>query len=338
MNRLSLRRGIPAIAAALATSVALAACGSEDTETKTAAATTAAATTAAAATTTAAATAYPLTVETAYGPITLKEKPKRIVALTGQYADMLAGLGEKPVAFAGEGEDLSPTPWLEGQDLGTFDPHLVNGEFQAALERIAKYQPDLILANTYQAPEGLYEKLSQIAPTYVGASKGNNDWDVTFAALGQMTDGAAAMDAANAEVDAAYAKVREQFPQLEGKTYNSVRYDGTQFNYGNGSWMDGLGLKPATHQENSQAPGAKGVSLENLDQLDGDVLGIFALKGRKAIEQDPRFARLPSSTDGTAFFVDLPLAIAANTPGPLSLVWAMDKMGPIFADSPLGAQ
>lgn len=287
--------------------------------------------------------AFPVTLDGAYGKVTVEEKPERIVALTGQYADMLHTIDQSPVAYSADVPSAdalaSHAPWL-AEDLGTetLDVELVSSDYTANLEKIASYEPDLILGVTWSISEDLYQQVSQIAPTFVGVEEGNNDWEVLFDSLGSLTGETEAVNSAKRTLDEEFAKAREELPGLQGKTYQMTAFDGEKFWFGNGSWLEGLGLKPAANQDNSQTRG-EDIALENLDQLDADVLSIYDTEGdRTSLGKDPRFQELPASKHGAVVFSDLSMATAANGPGPLSLTWVLDKTLPELRDSDLNGQ
>lgn len=279
---------------------------------------------------------FSVTLDTAYGEILLEEQPERVVALSSQYADMLAALEIEPVAFAAGTNDPAEFPWLADLDTGEFEPELLTAEGIASIEQIADYEPDLILGNTWHMDESQYEQVSQIAPTYVGDVAGNPDWQDTMRAVGEMTGQTDAADEVVVEVDEHYAQVRAELPGLQGKTYNYVGFffDEQEFPFGNGSWLDGFGLVPAENQQNEQTGTA--ISLENIEELGADVLAIFMQSGSESdLENDPRFAELPSAQNGTVIFLDFADALAVTAPGPHSLVWAMDAVLPTLSDSAL---
>jgi len=223
-------------------------------------------------------------------------------------------------------------PWLEGQLTGTLDPGLSNPDYSVNIEKILSYQPDLIVGDSFQiADQATFEKLNTVAPTYAGAIKGNTDWDVLTTALGEIVGESAAAEDAIANVDALFATSRDELKSLQGKTYQFVRFATSEgFAFGNGSWLEQFGLQPAANQDNSmQSPG---VSLENLDQLNADVLTIWAYNDEQGVlEADPRFQALPSTQAGLLIWADTKLAYATNGPGPLSLAYVNEVVTPLLA-------
>lgn len=266
------------------------------------------------------------TVKGAYGEITVHGEPDRVVALTVQDAEILVKLGIQPVAVAVAEKDIAPTyPWLEGVFTGKLDPDLIPSG-AADPEAIGVHEPDLIVGSTWTIAEDVYDQLSDIAPTFPGLAVANDDWDATTAALAELTgtDG----DPVVSGVDEACGAARERLPGLSGKTYQSVASEKGQFRFGNGTWLECFGLVAAKNQDNTQSSAAA-VSAERIEELDAHVLAIWDPDGlKKKVEADPRFADLPANTDGAVVWVDLPLAQAGNSPGPLSFDYVIERVVP----------
>ena len=275
---------------------------------------------------------FPVTVNSLYGDLTFQEQPTRIVALTYQIADILTSLGVQPIAVAMSQEDIPLSrPWLEGQLTGTLDPGLISTDDAVNVEKVLSYEPDLVIGDSWQiADQSVYDTLSVVAPTYAGTEKGNVDWDQQTIALAKIIGQPDRASTVIAEVDKMFEASRSKLAALEGKTYHYARFATTEgFAFGNGSWLEQFGLVPAATQDNLMQ--GAGVSLENLDQMNADVLAIWAYDGEQPLlEADPRFAALPSTKAGTTIWADLKLAYATNGPGPLSLAYANDVVTPIL--------
>ena len=106
------------------------ACGSPAVSTTSAAV----ATTSAAATTTAF-TGFPVTLETAIGPLTIPDRPKAIVSLAPTATEMLAAIGAAEQLVAVDDQSNYPAE-VPLTDLSGFTPNI---------EAIASYQPDLVV-------------------------------------------------------------------------------------------------------------------------------------------------------------------------------------------------
>lgn len=294
----------------------------------------------------------PVSLDTAYGEITVDKKPKRIVALGGRHLELLTLLGEKPVAFADYGSDkeqmLTSYPWLEGTIEGEPDLDLFTAEYQPAPEAIAALEPDLILTTIWQTDEKLYKQLSQIAPTYVGIEADTNtEWQDDLAALAKLTghDEGIVADA-QGELDAALESAAERLPGLQDKSfYIAALGDGDQL------WLTeyaaepamALGLKPGEGQpvNGEEAADAPKYSQENIDQLTADVVLIAAENRdpsgafRAALEADPRLAELPASKNGTMIFLATAQWNAVNGGTAASQVWWLNQIVPVLEESTL---
>lgn len=286
---------------------------------------------------------FPVTVESAYGDVTMEKAPERVVALTAQAADLLVEIGVQPVAFVGaepgDGESTyKDMPWLDGRFDGELDDKLLS-EYQAAAEHISTLEPDLIVGGYWNAGEN-YPQLSDIAPTYTGLNKDEaTDWDVQIEALGQLTGHSAEAEQVVADMETTFADARDELPGLQGKTYNSASFDaeGKQFRFGSKSFLQDLGLVPAESQ-GIQTTHEKNLSFENMSQLTGDVLNIGVWQSddaRSILEASSAFKALPAQKTGTVFLTDIEQANASNSPTPSSLRWLLDKVVPQLKESEL---
>ncbi|ADD42425.1 ABC transporter substrate-binding protein [Stackebrandtia nassauensis] len=267
-----------------------------------------------------------VTVKGAYGKVTVEGEPKRVVALTVQAAEILVELGIQPKAVATSQKEIDQMyPWLDGVFTGKLDPELTPSG-AADPEAIGAHEPDLIVGATWNIAEHVYKQLTDVAPTFPGLGAGNDDWDKVTVALGELTGNDGKKLVSN--VDGTCEKARKKLPGLDGKKYQYVASEKGQFRFGNGSWMECFGLKAADNQDNDQNTDAA-VSEEQIEQLDADVLAIWDPDGlKKDVEDDPRFKDLPANTTGALLWVDLPLASATNSPGPLSFDYFIERLLP----------
>ncbi len=258
---------------------------------------------------------FPVTMDTAYGEITLTEKPERIVALTHNFVDILVSLDVQPVVIAGGGPFDAQTfadtyPWLDGLYTGEIDAGLVSAEYAAQSEAIAVWEPDLILGDPWMINEELYKQLSQIAPTYAGLSSSEatlrEDHITTLGALVGKTQEA---EQVLADIDSRYAAARDRLPGLQGATYNSVHAEESGFRFVEVTEFSRLGMVLADSQTmvEHEVDSNGFTSLENLEQIDGEVLavGMWSFPGaQQMLEADPRFAELPASVNSAVVYFD----------------------------------
>ncbi|SKB04243.1 ABC transporter substrate-binding protein [Aeromicrobium choanae] len=318
------------VAATIGLALTLAACGSDEPETASGGA----------------------TIDTAYGEITVPEKPERIVALSGRHLELLTLLDETPVAFTDYGADdaalIASYPWMKGTYEGKATPELFTADYQPSPEEIAELDPDLILTTIWQTDEQLYKQLSKIAPTYAGIETDTNTtWQDDLAALAKLTgNDPAIVDEVEADYEKDLAKTAEQVPGLEGATFQVAALgDGEQFfltEYAAAPLL-GLGLEAGEGQpvDGEGGAAATGFSQENIDRLTADVVLIAAEnrdpsgKIRAAVEADPRLADLPASKNGTLIFLESGQWNALNGGTATSVLWALDQILPTLSESPL---
>ncbi|MGH8896704.1 MAG: iron-siderophore ABC transporter substrate-binding protein [Egibacteraceae bacterium] len=287
-------------------------------------------------------TAYPRTIETGLGPVTIASDPERIVTL-GVEADAVVALGRTPVAIAGGFPDPTQLdPWLRGH----IDPEqvdLLNLANDLPFERIAGYRPDLILAGTYFGIDEQYERLSAIAPTvtYVRGSYVDT-WQEQTLLIGQAL---AAEENARTAVDDLDARIQSLRPDFEDRTCSLSFY----FYYEPGAIAVvanpkdysavffrslGLELPPAlTALADPEATDSAIIGLEQLPLLDADlvIMTHASPELRQEIEANPLFNNLSAVTDGRYVPVEVSVVTAIRSPSVLRVGYALDELVPDFA-------
>jgi iron complex transport system substrate-binding protein len=160
--------------------------------------------------------AFPVTVTHRFGETTIPAEPTRIVALGQTDCDPLIALGITPIAigsFADEWYD-PVHPWNEEGFGGDRPLELSFVEIQ--FEKIAALQPDLITMVSGGISKKDYETLSKIAPV-VGTPVGFTDSAVPYGPhtvlIGQCVGREEDARHVVADVDAAYAAVRDAHPE-----------------------------------------------------------------------------------------------------------------------------
>lgn len=296
--------------------------------------------------------AFPVTIDTAYGEVTVPEKPERIVVIDSTYLELLPYLDEVPIASSVDDETIENyQPWLRDAERGEVDTGLLDSNWSPSPEAIAALDPDLILTTIWAVDEQLYTQLSQIAPTYVGIETDTQtSWQDHLTALAQLTGHDTGIVAeVDAELDADFAAAAAKLPGLQGKSYIiPVYYTDNQFwptEYGNDPLI-ALGLVPSERQPHGDVTSADvdTISQENIEQLTEDVV-IIASSGAVAAEvieqtfaslqSDPRVAQLPASENGTLLYLDGPQWVAINGGSPLSYRWWLDQVLPQLEASAL---
>jgi ABC-type Fe3+-hydroxamate transport system substrate-binding protein len=287
--------------------------------------------------------AFPVTVSTAFGDVTVEEEPTRVVALGWSDAETALALGVQPVGasdwLAVGGNGLGE--WVEeGYDE---DPEMIE-TLEPSFEAIAALEPDLILDTRSSGTQERYDLLSEIAPT-IGQPEGVGPYQTTWQqqldlvgqALGK-TDEAADLEA---EVEQAFTDAAQAHPEFDGTEVAVGAYTSEGFGaYVSGdarvAFMEQLGFqnKQAIEDqatENFFIP----VSEEQLNLLDAELTVVFPIFVEASeFTGNPLWQALPSVQEGRAVVLDdttvLNAFSSASAPG---LLYALDTTVPMFADA-----
>lgn len=288
--------------------------------------------------------AFPVTVSTEFGDVTVEKKPVRVVALGWGDAETALALGVQPVgasdwlAFGGEGVG----PWAEG--LYDEAPKIID-TLEPSYEAIAALKPDLILDTKSSGDKDRYEKLSSIAPT-VGVPEGKTSYlttmdeqmDLVSSALGKHDEGEKLLD----EVDASYEAAAAAHPEWKGKTVAAA----TKTSEGWGAYIDGservsflerLGFvqSPTIAALPANSGGfSVDISSEQLDLLDADLIVAFPIFiPTTELTGDPLFEAVPAVADGRSVVIDGDLSAAYSLGTTLAAKYSIENLVPKIADA-----
>lgn len=274
--------------------------------------------------------AFPVSIEHKFGSTTIPAEPERVVTVGWNDQDFVLALGVVPVSTRSWFEDYSSYPWvssaLKGQPLPTFSEEI-------DLEAIAQQKPDLVLAIYETIDQATYDKLSKIAPTVVQSQEYPDEetpWDaqtlLTGTALGKPDEAQKLVDTVKSKIDAA----RSAHPEFAGKTLVA------DFGPENGGHyllpagdprravFDALGF--GAQQDQAE------ISEERADLLDRDVLFVNGAS-KESMLASPTFARLKVVQDDRTLYTtfETPLAGALAYSGPNALAYALDVLVPQLA-------
>lgn len=287
--------------------------------------------------------AFPVTVSTAFGDVTIEEEPTRVVALGWSDAETALALGVEPVGasdwLAVGGNGLGD--WVE--DEYTEDPEMIE-TLEPSFEAIAALEPDLILDTRSSGEQERYDLLSEIAPT-VGQPEGvgpyQTTWQQQLDLVGQALGKADEASELEAEVEQAFADAAEAHPEFDGTEVAVGAYTSEGFGaYVSGdarvAFMEQLGFqnKQAIEDqatENFFIP----VSDEQLDLLDAELTVVFPIFVQASeFTGNPLWQALPSVQEGRAVVLEdtttLNAFSSASAPG---LLYALDTVVPQFAEA-----
>ncbi|MGW7346636.1 ABC transporter substrate-binding protein [Streptomyces sp. NPDC054854] len=295
----------------------------------------------------------PVSLKNAWGNTEVKKKPVKVATVSDGDTAIALALGLVPVITPDveDGSKVAEYKQAAITKLGATKLRTYDDTDGTAYEAIAAEAPDIILGmNTWEMDKD-YAKLSPIAPVVTFTDKAQADtltWQerlkTAAKALG-MEDKANEVIAANDRTtnDAAAAH-----PEFKGKTYTYTVVHPEQISFMSYEAQDPgvferLGFTK-TDKAKNYGPDKNGVSLENLDQLDADVLlvtypfgdrGVISpkeLEGNKLFQslnsvKNKHFAVVPS---------DNTLASAIAYPDPLSAPWVTQQLTPLLAKAVAG--
>jgi iron complex transport system substrate-binding protein len=332
-----MKHGASAVSLAAAAALLLAACSSDSESTDTTATATATGSTETAT------AAFPVTLDTVMGEVTIESEPLSIVTLGSHEHEYLYALGVAPVAVpvSWQGYDNGTGPWAEadriaaGAEPETFEP----GSTTYDAEAIAAFEPDLIVATypNHEMSQEEYDLLSGIAPVVTRPatdSEGNPtvEWGVSLndelALLGQATGTSDKAAEISNSIDAEFAAVRDAHPEWEGLTSQvGGYYEGQAFVYAasdtRNQFLANLGLDVSSIDDTDS--GWLQISAERLDVL-GDLDSIVWQvatdpTGKDSLEGLPLFDSLGVSNNGGSVWLTDPVlegAFFANSPSSIS--------------------
>ncbi|WP_373284189.1 ABC transporter substrate-binding protein [Gordonia jinhuaensis] len=281
----------------------------------------------------------PVTIAHQYGSTQIPAHPTKVVTFGGAWSDALIKLGVPITAefvtagYSGPNNRFEWTP----EHSSTVVP--VQGV--PDISAVAKFDPDVILTG-YLPDKSTWERLSQIAPTIPVLKQGTqvDSWeDITLTAgeiFGKQKQAAAAV----AEVNDQLAKVKEKYPNAQGKTFTFGQLTPqqqfgvvTSDNDPSSKLMAqmGLALDPAVKSLSKDGSRVL-VSAERVDLFSSDLLIFWPLVGGpESFDKIPGWSSLPAVRNGSTVFLTNDNAAAFSTPSIYSVPWAINKVEPALA-------
>lgn len=295
-----------------------------------------------------AASAFPVTVDHAFGSTTIEKKPTRVATVAWANHEVPLALGVVPVGMSkatwGDDDKDGLLPWVKEKldALGAQTPVLFDETDSIPFEQVAGTKPDVILAAYSGITKQDYETLSKIAPTiaYPGVAWGTSYEDMirlNAKAMGMVAEG----DQLIADLGKHTAEALKKYPNLKDKKvlfsshsaddlsqvgFYSTKDPRTGFLKDNGFSMPAV-----VEQESAKSDKFYITVSAEKPELFSDVDFIVTYGPEdpapllKAMQDNPLLAKIPAVKDGRIVFLgNSPLAAAAN-PSPLSITWGIDK-------------
>ncbi|MEM7649660.1 MAG: iron-siderophore ABC transporter substrate-binding protein, partial [Cyanobacteria bacterium P01_A01_bin.70] len=209
----------------------------------------------------------------AFGEIAIPANPARIIVLGYTLVETVVALGVQPIGAPGI--ILNEMTYLELDQEAIAD---VGTPERPNLERITALNPDLILT-TQQLVGESYPLLSQIAPTVVFDVDERLEWRSLTRLCGEALGKQDVAAKLSADYEAKLAQLKSQAPQNPEAITASIVFltPGRIRTMGKATFPGTVLADAELSRPPSQAagPGLMNISLEALDEIDGDVLFIL---------------------------------------------------------------
>lgn len=268
--------------------------------------------------------AFPVSMDTKYGELTIKDRPERVIALNGTIADHLISVGVSPIAVGTNPSGLKYMPWIADDisDLAT-EGLYVNAE-GVNVEKIAELDPDLIIGMPYQVKDRAdYDALSSIATTVVPNTDSNTEeWRKSFKFTAKTVGLEEKADEVIADIEE-FANEQSSTANVEGNTYSFTNFNGSEFIVGDASILKLLGMKPAEGQDDAGHPR---YSIEYVSRIQADYVIIMPTPEDLAsqVESIPAIASMRAE-GAHILYPDMQFLTALNTPSPKSIEYVIRK-------------
>lgn len=282
---------------------------------------------------------FPIAITHALGTTIVPAKPQRIVTLGWGGEDALLALGVTPFAMPRYSQfETGMLPWAEEQ-LGKARPILV-GQGLVDFERIAMFEPDLILAVRTNIDAQAWRRLQRIAPTVAYRSGPlQADWKEITQLVGAAIGQADRARSLVCETEAMLRQFSNSHSAILGRTFVFGDYFPQSNALGFYLPTDGrvaslldLGLRVAPGVERIAAStrqkiGAS-ISLELLDTMQADILILWFPPGaRQELESNALFKRFAPVMSGAYIALDDPLSMwVACNPSVLSIPYGFPSL------------
>ncbi len=286
--------------------------------------------------------AFPVTITTAFGDVTVAAPPQRVVALGWGDAETAVALGVEPVGaadwLAHGGDGLGP--WMTKRYA---TPPRILGTIEVELEQVAALKPDLILDTRSSGEQGRQDQLAKLGVPVVALpapadARYLTNWEDQLDMIGRALGRSAQAAQLRSALDAKFDQVAAANPAFKGASV----VVGARTTTGWGAYVEGSSridfVNAARLRQLPGRAGARGqnfsvpVSEERLDLLDADLTVISPIGVEpEAITGNPLFQQVPSVRAGRSVVPDKSVAVALASATAPGLNYALDVTAPLFS-------
>ncbi|MFE6778617.1 ABC transporter substrate-binding protein [Streptomyces sp. NPDC057702] len=296
---------------------------------------------------------FPVKLPNAWGSTKVEKKPVKVATVSDGDTAIALALGIVPVITPDveDGGDVAEFKQRAIDKLGAGKLKTFDDTDGTAYEDIAAEQPDVILGMNSWSMQADYAKLTPIAPVVTFTDKKHADtltWQERLRTAAKALGRTAEAEKVIAENEKVTKDAAAKHPEFKGRTYTYAVVHPEQI-----SFMSYADQDPGvferfgftkTDKAGDYGPDRNGVSLENVDQLDADVLLVtypFGDKGvlsPKELETNKLFRSLGAVRN--KHFAVIPsgnsLATSIAYPDALSAPWVTEQLAPILAKAVAG--
>jgi iron complex transport system substrate-binding protein len=328
-------RNIPRVAVAAAAALALTACGGGTENTGSASSGEKSATSA----------AFPVTVEHKYGSTTIDEEPKKVVTLGLSDQDAVLALGVTPAGAVDwfKEDPYGKWPWAKDK-WGDTPPEIVGERDEYNIEKIAKLEPDLVIAQYSGMKKEQYDTLSEFTKV-VAQPKGHEDYQAPWQDMTRQIGKALGKEAETEKlidgIDARFKAVRDEHPEWKGKTvtvgepYEPGKFSAFSPKDPKVIFLTEMGFTTSkTYRDALGKENVADLSVERLDVMEADrTVWLGTPETEKTMKADPLYKKTKVHQDKRDLFLpydspDIGAALSFNTV--LSIPYAIDEVVPML--------
>ena len=228
-------------------------------------------------------------IQHAFGTTEVVANPSRIAVLDYFTVEALMVLGVQPIAApAIIVDNLLHLPPAENEIADAGNPR------EPSIERLAALKPDLILATKSFISEDIYGLLSRIAPTVVFDNDGFTEWQALTQLCAEVMGKEAEAARLKTEYETKLQAFRSQLDtsqiQVSVASFTNEQISAFSQETFIGTVLKASGLsRPPKQLEDTDASMIP-ISLELLNQIDGDVLFVMKPQSQTDIAADVRAA------------------------------------------------
>ncbi|RYP85372.1 iron-siderophore ABC transporter substrate-binding protein [Nocardioides guangzhouensis] len=298
------------------------------------------------------ASAFPVTIDHAFGSTTIEKEPQRVATLGWSDQDNALALGVVPVGatkLTWGGNDAGSSDWFDAtlEESGADAPVRYDDSDGAPVEEIAKLDPDLILATNSGITEQEYTKLSKIAPVVAyPEAPWVTPWQTSLEMVGTALGRSSQAAQVKADTEREIADARAEHPQLDGASMIFGYLTTTDLSQvgiyaprdPRVAFMHDLGLVDAPSVAGAIKPGEfyGSVSAERSADLDSDVFLTWAENPGDVttFTDDKLIGMIPAIASGHAYAEDdKHVSLAVTNPTPLSIPVIIEEFVPEVAQA-----